>query len=71
MANYNLDKQKAYDVILHLVDNFQNGIKSKNETETRRYYIERLEGIILISFLRLWGGMLVMKKVKGKLYMKI
>ncbi|CCG57322.1 fused endonuclease-methyltransferase [Brachyspira pilosicoli WesB] len=41
MANYNLDKQKAYDVILHLVDNFQNGIKSKNETETRRYYIDK------------------------------
>ncbi|WP_157146913.1 Eco57I restriction-modification methylase domain-containing protein [Brachyspira pilosicoli] len=41
MANYNLAKQKAYDVILHLVDNFQNGIKSKNETETRRYYIDK------------------------------
>lgn len=41
MANYNLDKQKAYDVIGHLVDNFQNGIKSKNETETRRYYIDK------------------------------
>lgn len=41
MANYNSDKQKAYDVILHLVDNFQNGIKSKNETETRRYYIDK------------------------------
>ena len=63
MANYNSAKQKAYDVILHLADNFQNGIKSKNETETRRY--------LLISFLRLWGGMLVMKKVKGKLYMRI
>ncbi|WIH94973.1 N-6 DNA methylase [Brachyspira pilosicoli] len=41
MANYNSAKQKAYDVILHLVDNFQNGIKSKNETETRRYYIDK------------------------------
>lgn len=41
MANYNLDKQKAYDVIGHLADNFQNGIKSKNETETRRYYIDK------------------------------
>lgn len=41
MANYNSDKQKAYDVIGHLVDNFQNGIKSKNETETRRYYIDK------------------------------
>ncbi len=41
MANYNSAKQKAYDVILHLADNFQNGIKSKNETETRRYYIDK------------------------------
>ena len=41
MANYNSAKQKAYDVIWHLVDNFQNGIKSKNETETRRYYIDK------------------------------
>ena len=41
MANYNLDKQKAYDFIGHLADNFQNGIKSKNETETRRYYIDK------------------------------
>lgn len=41
MANYNSAEQKAYDVIGHLVDNFQNGIKSKNETETRRYYIDK------------------------------
>lgn len=41
MANYNSAKQKAYDVIGHLADNFQNGIKSKNETETRRYYIDK------------------------------
>ncbi|AEM21169.1 fused endonuclease-methyltransferase [Brachyspira intermedia PWS/A] len=41
MAKYNSAKQKSYDIIGHLVDNFKNGTKSKNETETRRYYIDK------------------------------